>query len=78
MFFFDFFSILYSFILFYFILFFFYLFFIFFFFFREWFWNKDIDPEGSYKHVLFRLAEPLLSSDSHAQVSFFFSFCYRN
>ena len=39
---------------------------------RNWYWNKDLDPEGTCKYILFRLAEPLLSSDTVATVLFLF------
>ena len=42
----------------------------------RWFWNKAFDPERSYKHVLFRLSQPLLTSDTVAQVSLLPSFHY--
>ena len=47
-----------------------FLFFFFFYSFRKWFWNSDVDPKGSYKFVLFRLAEPLFPSDIVAHVAF--------
>ena len=45
---------------------------------RQWFWNQEIDPDGLYKYVLFRLSEPLLPYDAfaHVFISFFFLFLF--
>ena len=39
---------------------------------RQWFWDREIDSDGSYKYVLFRLSRAFLSTDTVAHVLFSF------